>query len=134
MKTFLRRLVKELKDFKSVRAIVVHGSASYGKLDKYSDIDLVCIVDRIPSKFERKKILTPISGEVKGLFRMDDLDIIEYGGKSIGIDYRTIRYFKKAITTIAKKIRTTISSIFSNTNIKKNILLKYCYILNLTKM
>ena len=51
----IKEIVKVLKEFKEVKAISLTGGIISGYFDKYSDLDIYCLVTKLPDIKKRKK-------------------------------------------------------------------------------
>ena len=94
-----------LKELKEVKAIAFYGAIASGFADKYSDIDLICICDRVPLLNTRKNIFNKINVSSLRNFDMFDRgqDVFNYKNKKIGIVYTSSKKIDKRIKEIEKR-------------------------------
>ena len=88
------RIVKEIHARAPLRGALLTGSAGRGEADNYSDIDLLCYVDQIPSQQVGAAVREAIGG-TKGLQRAstDDFSSEEFDVKGIRVElsFTTVR-------------------------------------------
>src|SRR5205814_3604517 len=72
------RIVKEVQARVPLRGALLTGSAGRGEADYYSDIDLLCYVDQIPSEHVGAAVREAIGG-TKGLQRAATEDVAQEG-------------------------------------------------------
>ncbi len=97
-----KKITKELKKLKEIKAIAVYGSVALGYNDKFSDLDMVAFCDKIPKKKDREKVLKGIVNFHKGYSEsVDSFDIDDV--KNCGIFYKEINDIKDLLKTFKEK-------------------------------
>ena len=94
LRAIAARIVEETRERVPLRGALLAGSAGRGDADYYSDIDLVCYVDRIPTQQVGAAVREAVGG-TKGLRRAstEDFSSEEFDVKSIRVElsFTTVR-------------------------------------------
>ncbi len=100
-----RKITKHLKKIKKIKAIAIGGSVVCGYPDEYSDVDIYCICNKLPSLKKRKTILDELkSDKIISQSNHPEFgfghDIFVYRGKEVGIGYNDIKTIKNKFKEI----------------------------------
>ena len=99
-----KELVNVLKRLKGVKAIAVHGALGQGFGDKYSDIDLTILCDKVPSIKERKEVFMNSNLTYRNSHDVKKIELYEdglsYKKIPIGLSYKPVSYLDKKIKRI----------------------------------
>lgn len=118
-----KEVAEKLKQLKEVKAIAFYGAVASGFADKWSDIDIVCICNKIPSIKRREKLLK----ELENIELIKDLpenyqkhmDFFVYKNIEITIEYKIwqnykdiLGKFKKGASLPWEKISDAINHVY----------------------
>lgn len=130
-----KEIATELKNIKEIEAIAFYGSLASGFADKYSDIDIICVCNKmIPTK-TRSRILNEL--KIKNLKNkiIGEIgqDTFNYEGKNVGIVYLTKNHIENWLDSVKKRGRLDredslmYAEIYSTKEIfdKNNLFVKY---------
>lgn len=97
-----REVASALKQLKEIKAIAIYGGVARGFVDKYSDIDIICLCSKIPDKKKRankiKLLKNSLIKEGLGLPEFEKKsDYFTLKNTNIGIYYILIHEYKKLV-------------------------------------
>ena len=58
-----KKVAQTLKQINGIKAIALQGNLAKGFVDKYSDIDLICLYEKLPSSKARRKVIEKLNIE-----------------------------------------------------------------------
>lgn len=107
-----REVASALKQLKEIKAIAIYGSVARGSVDKYSDIDIICLCNKISNKKTRvskiKLLKESLINEGLGLPEFEKkTDYFTLKNTNIGIYYILIREYKKLVYKFKNSKRLT---------------------------
>ena len=107
-----------LKQLKEIKAIAIYGGVARGFVDKYSDVDIICLCSKIPDKKKRvnkiKSLKNSLIKEGLGLLEFEERsDYFTLKNTNIGIYYILIHEYKKLVHNFKNSKKLTKAE-FSN--------------------